>query len=208
MTPFDKLALFGVQNFNLKIAFKDESIFMKILGKLLFFNTSFMTTYITTIGSTVYFPSSKWLNENKDAAAATLAHELVHIYDSKISFKPWFSVGYLAPQLFAIFALFAIPFSIWNLLFLLWLLPIPSDSRTFLELRGYAMSDAVQLKTTGAFLEWNFIMKQFTSSAYYWMWPFKSSIMDDVSKNRALIWQNRLDEIIPISKDILKCFDA
>ena len=39
----------------LKLRYKDESTLMKIMGKLMFFNPSFMTQFTTTIGETIYF---------------------------------------------------------------------------------------------------------------------------------------------------------
>ena len=81
-----------------KIAFKDKSAFMKLLGVLTYpFNQSFMEGFITTIGTTVYFPSSKSLEGRGEGAAATIAHEFVHIWDSE---RKWlrYNLGYLSPQ--------------------------------------------------------------------------------------------------------------
>ena len=47
--------------YDIRIAFKDESFLMKLLGFLLFFTKEFMTRFTTTIGNTVYFPSREWL---------------------------------------------------------------------------------------------------------------------------------------------------
>jgi len=60
-----------------EIKYKDESLFMKALGLLLSFNKTFMTSFTTTIGSTIYFPSRKWLAErNPETTIAIVAHEV------------------------------------------------------------------------------------------------------------------------------------
>ena len=87
---------------NLKIKYKDESLFMKILGSLLFFNKSFMATYTTTIGSTIYFPSKKFVEERYYSSILILLHELVHVQDG-IKFNPIiFAMLYLSPQIFGL----------------------------------------------------------------------------------------------------------
>ena len=43
-------------NMGVSIKYKDNSWFMKVLSKILFFNKKFMTRFTTTIGKTVYFP--------------------------------------------------------------------------------------------------------------------------------------------------------
>src|SRR3990167_3207757 len=123
MDTFDKVSEYGKEQFDLKIAFKDESKFMKFLGALLFFNRKFMTTYSTTVGTTVYFPSKSWLNENRDRAARILAHELVHIDDAKDVGEIGFSYSYLFPQILSTISVAAfLGSSPLFLLFLLFLL--------------------------------------------------------------------------------------
>jgi hypothetical protein len=82
-----------------KLKYKDESLFMKLLGLLTYpFNQAFMEGFITTIGMSVYFPSRSSLDGRGDGAAATMAHEFVHMWDSK---KQWlrYNLGYLSPQI-------------------------------------------------------------------------------------------------------------
>jgi hypothetical protein len=90
-----------VPGFQLK--FKDESRFMKLLGVLTYpFNQHFMEGFITTIGTTVYFPSRKSIEEHREeGAAATMSHEFVHMWDSE---RQWlrYNLGYLSPQIFFI----------------------------------------------------------------------------------------------------------
>lgn len=182
---------------NLKIAYKNESKFMKFIGTLLFFNKAFMTTYITTIGSTVYFPNAEYVNNNDKEASIVLLHEITHMYDSKKITRPIFTLGYLFPQI--LFLLF-IPMLFVNwivaLCCLLFILPIPSPTRMYFEKRGYLVSlysynklgiknDQTALKATETFFE-----SLFKNSAYYFMWVF--NIQTSFDKGIALIEQNKI----------------
>ena len=85
-----------------KLGYKNESLLMRLLGVLTYpFNQAFMDGFITTIGTTVYFPSREHLTSRGDAAAEVLAHEFVHMWDSN---RQWFryNIGYLSPQIFFI----------------------------------------------------------------------------------------------------------
>lgn len=167
---------------NLQIKYKNESLFMKILGKLMFFNKSFMTDYVTTIGNTVYFPSKLFVTIRPVSSSMILMHELAHVYDSKKFTSPLFSFLYLFPQILVLLAL-PLFFINWQiaLLFLLFLLPIPAYFRTYFEKRGYLISLYVENKLSKK-LKFsinldnakNDSIKHFKNSDYYFMWPFKS----------------------------------
>lgn len=167
---------------NLQIKYKDESFFMKILGKIMFFNKSFMTDYVTTVGNTIYFPSKSFLARRPVSSLMILMHELVHVYDSKKFTSPLFSFLYLFPQILALLVL-PLFFINWQiaLLFLLFLLPIPAYFRTYFEKRGYLISLYVENKLSKK-LKFsinldnakNDSIKHFKNSDYYFMWPFKS----------------------------------
>ena len=165
-----------------QIKFKDESPFMKFLGKIMFFNKRFMTGYITTIGKTIYFPGRQEFEENRGGYFKTLCHEYVHVMDY-VQRPVRFILGYIFPQLLAVFSLGAILALInpWFLLFLLALLfaaPIPSPGRAESEFRGYGMSCKVRI-WKGEIIDAN-LLKQyadtFTTSAYYFMWPFRKNV--------------------------------
>ena len=207
MDAYEKIVKYGQTKYQIEILFKDESLFMKILSFVLFFNPRFKTNYITTIGKKIYFPSKKWLEENRNSAAAVLAHEFVHVSDSIESGVSIFSYGYLFPQVLATLSICSVSGNLWWLLFLLFILPIPAPMRCYYELRGYAMSDAVSYKTTGEFLPIEFIEKQFLTSAYYYMWPFKYDIRNRILGNRELIKKGTLNQKIETSSEILKCFE-
>jgi hypothetical protein len=169
-----------VYDFN--IEFKNNSLFMKILGFIMFFNRGFMTNYITTIGNTIYFPSQEMLKDDELSNCAVLAHELRHIQQNK-KYGLLYSLGYLFPQILVIFSLLAF-FNLWFLLFLVCALPIPAIFRMIFEREGYKTTMfvlymyLVQKNIDSAWVNSainNYIDnadQQFTSSAYYYMWPF------------------------------------
>ena len=166
-----------------KIIEKKDSRLMRILAKVLFFNKNFMTRYITVIGSTVYVPSKQRMKENPYAALELLCHEWVHMKDNK-AMGPLFKLLYLTPQIFSLVALA----SLWtgNLLWLLcliFLLPMPSAARAELEMRGYTVSMAVRWWVLEQEPDYEKISKYFTSSAYYWMYPIKEAVIEDLEDN-------------------------
>src|SRR6185503_4444918 len=158
---------------------------MWLMSKVLFFNKDFMTSYVTTIGSTVYFVSREKVEHDPVSAMNTLAHECVHLEDSK-RLSILFSMLYLCPQLLALLvmpALFLL--GLYGLIFLLFLAPIPSPGRMYFERRGYAMTLFAydyRLREIGLPHEDRLALlhvraKHITSTyfkgaAYYFMWPF------------------------------------
>ena len=142
--------------FNVK--FKNESLLMKIIGTLLFFNKTFMTEFVTTIGYAVYFPNKSYIDGSGYgalAAMATLAHEYRHAKDANKITRVLFGMLYLLPQIFAIPGLLSIcifvpllicgivSWSWWMLLILLMVLcaaPLPAYYRMKYEVNGYVMS--------------------------------------------------------------------
>jgi len=160
-----------------RIEDKRKSPLMRLLSKLLFFNKTFSTGYVTTLYPKVYVPELPWREKDNVAAIATLAHEYVHLKDRK---RMWlfFNFLYLFPQNFATFALLGAfgNSPLWYLC-LLFLLPIPSPTRAWLEFRGYRMTLAVWSLFLGP--DWKYgkfvdsiVEKQFSGSGYYWMFPF------------------------------------
>lgn len=168
------------------IRFKDESLFMKALSRVMFFNKGFMTDYITTIGAKVYFPTRARYEANPLSSFCVLAHEGVHIVDGMK--KPIrFPLGYLFPQILAVLALnacfaFLSLYFLFFLFALLFLAPIPAPFRKATEMRGYGMSIKVlewlnmpaEYKIDGA-------AANFTGSGYYFMWPFPKSVKQELT---------------------------
>lgn len=185
-----------------QIKYKNESTLMKIIGAILFFNPSFMTGYVTTLGKTVYFPTRNGLENMQSLhSLGTLAHEYRHSYDNK-KWSIAFPLIYLFPQILAVFSLLAVlaiwfsPWWLLALLALLFLAPVPSPGRKLIEFNGYTMS----LFMANEFLKESGVEEDdrrarllslaarydenFTGAAYYYMWPFgvKESLVNKVEK--------------------------
>jgi hypothetical protein len=206
MSRMEKILELGRKKYGLDIKFKDKSLLMRALGKALFFNPNFMTNYTTVIGKTVYFPSQKNMESRGELAAVTIAHELVHIADAKEAGMALFTYNYLFPQVIALFSLFVIFSSQLWLLALLFLLPLPAPLRTYYELRGYAVTDAVYYKLTGKFTDIDWLVKQFTSPSYFFMCPFEGYVRTKIQENRELIVAGKLSTKIVFVDEILMCF--
>lgn len=173
-----------VKNFpDAKIRYKDEVWWMKYFVRfVLFFNTTFMTRYITVLGTTVYFPSRKWKDSTSVVSLISIvAHEMVHMWDRRAAKRfgiDLFSVKYGMPQALTAFSLlsFFAFINIWCLLFLSFLIfaiPWPSYWRTYYEARGYAMNLhwwhllwKEQYNLDDDIMDYAY---EFTSSQYYWM---------------------------------------
>jgi hypothetical protein len=59
---------------------------------------------------------------------------------------------------------------------LLFLLPLPSPGRAWLEFRAYKVTIALHWHLTGTKPSVPWLRDQFVRSYYYWMWPFKKSV--------------------------------
>lgn len=159
---------------DLQIKFKDQDPFMKFLGKLLFFNPGFMTSFITTIGNTIYWPSEQDLQ--RSSASEVFIHECTHMYDEKkMGFK--FKLGYLFPQILALpmlLLLFVLTWKIVVPLALLCLAPWPAPWRAKIERKAYFVSMRVGYDLYGIDPELSapHYAKNFKNSSYYWMMPF------------------------------------
>lgn len=153
---------------------KKDSKLSKIIAKVLFF-TNYMQ-FFTTRYPNVYLPDRPiHLQRNP----RVLQHEWVHLLDQQtffglLPFMPakinyaMFAVAYLMPQLLALLALLAI-WNPWWLLCLAFLAPIPAPGRMIAELRAYRRS-----RETGG--EVRALVKKFSDSSYYFMWPFKKHV--------------------------------
>ena len=184
----------------IKTRYKGKSWFMKLLGAILFFNPKFMTDYITTIHRTVYWPGSE--PEDVDTNQwITMAHECVHAYDSKrLTFPVFGFLVYLFPQSLAMGILLLLPLWValallisaqwwWMLLGFLFFVPFTSPGRLWAEMRGYSMTMACYYWYKGKpYSNMDFIVEQFTTGAYYWMWPFEKSVRKCLAQ-----WQKKIE---------------
>ena len=206
-STYQKIVEYSRTKFGVEIAFKDQSWLMKAIGFLLFFNPNFMTSYVTTIGNKIYFPSEAWIFANEDAAARVICHELIHVADEKRFGSFLFKFSYLFPQCFALGILLTLIVGPWALICLLFLLPFPAPGRAYWEFRGYAMTDAVSYFTAGSFTDIAWMSSQFTTGKYYFMmWPFSKAVNHRILKNRDDIASGRFLESNPMAKELLSFF--
>lgn len=174
-------------NSNLNIKFKDSSKLMKLLGFILFFNSKFLTTFTTTICSTIYLPNKKVFDyQNSINLLITLSHEYQHTCDY-LNNKFWYLFSYLFPLSILPIILLLLIFLPWYIVLILSILcfsPIPSFFRKKWEFRGYVMSmfayNEIMKQLNFGYNERkdklvsyaNFVNNNFSNSNYYFMWPF------------------------------------
>lgn len=195
------------ERWGIKIVEKSDSLLMKAVALLLFFNKRFMTDYITTIGTTIYWPGASSLSGRN---FKTLFHEAQHAYDYK-AFPPWFILSYLSPQSLSVLSFFALlAFTgdlmwLWSLCWLIMLAPIPSVMRSYWEMRGYSCGLASDIWLKGEISEQSKdrIKKNFTSADYYYMWPFTRSMERRIEKAERKIRADDLTEVQKTTKDFL-----
>jgi hypothetical protein len=154
------------------IAWKQDSPLMRVIYFLVRgFVPNFMTDFTTVIGKTIYFSGPDYIEEYPDSAARTLAHEMVHLLDSRRCSWPVFVVGYLFPQIFVAGVLLFPWIGVWALLFLVFLLPLPAPFRAWIEVRAYCLNILTAHPAKRA-RTWEHVMRQFTGWNYYLMMPF------------------------------------
>lgn len=177
-------------HYSFTIKYKNESLFMKMIGFILFFNKDFMKSFVTTIGSTIYFPSKDFVESNQIPSMITLVHELVHVAQAKKHGRILFFLMYLFPQCLAVFSLLAILAFVWTpflcaLIFLVFTAPIPAPFRKNFELEAYYMSlqmyylDMKRMNRPDEEIQRNLFiwlldlnLHSFRGPNYYFMWPF------------------------------------
>ncbi len=156
-----------------QIVDKEKSFLMKVLNKFLFF-MPFME-YTTTLGWTVYHSGGlervlTSTDEEKRHFIAVILHEYIHMRRR----QKWgfvYNLIYLSPQIFALLGVLAF-ISSYFLFALLFLAPIPSPGRAFIEFEGYCTTAAVY-QWMGIVVPMSYLIGGFTNFAYYLMWPFK-----------------------------------
>jgi len=187
---------------NFEILSKKESFLMKMLSFVLFFNPLFMSSYVSVIYPKLYVPSHPWKEDDHYSAVLVLAHEWVHLSDRK-RFGLLFDIGYLFPQCLVFLSLLAPFLSWWWLLCLLFLLPIPSLTRAWLEYRAYSVTMACMWWLNEIEANYYWIEIQFTGRWYYFMWPFKGIIrkmyerkLEMIKKDQLTSQERKIKEII------------
>lgn len=174
----------------LKVTVKEKSKtwLMKAIAWLftkLRINPTFQNNFYTTINQTIYIPEG--CDPNSQEFLEVLAHECVHAYDAKRFTFPLFALLYLSPQILAVLLLPLAFVSLWFLLSLLLLAPLPALGRAWFELRGYRTSVLFARKLynrSDADMQgvYDWIVPQFVGSNYYFMFPFKSFLIKQLKK--------------------------
>jgi hypothetical protein len=182
-----------------KIKNKSESKLFKILKPILkLINPKFFDDYITTMFGTMWVTNT-FYEKRPIEALAIVAHEGVHEYDRKRFPLFVFELLYMSPQWFSlIFLILAIFHSWWWLIAtIIFLGPLPSPGRFYLEMRGYATE-----KLWSKYFytnDWDpneFIVFQLSNIRTYWgTWPFKKNIRKKLKKP--------VDENEKVYKDML-----
>jgi hypothetical protein len=169
-----------------RTSYKSDSKFHTFIGKFLakLGNKDYMSFYWTTIGQWCARPTI-CKNVALESEWKILAHEIQHAKDCHSLGFPLFAFIYLFPQILALFAilipllvLFGASTSLlWCLLGLLFILPFPALGRAYIEYRGYVVSLACEY-WSGSLdpLFIDSVVKSFTNSNYYFMFPFKGTI--------------------------------
>jgi hypothetical protein len=196
---------------NTQVRMKDESKLLRLVRPFVeLFNKRFWDGYVTTIGNTIWVPP-KWF-ENGDAKSRLqlIAHETIHIRQSKKWTSFLFKVLYLFPQSFVVFSLLsflAIPFGphwLWCLLFILCLTPLPAPFRYMFELEAYRVKLIFfrhAWKTTPEMVQWakDGIIQNLAKSDYYFTWPFVKTIQNDLD-NEEKLTEEQYEEIVAFLK--------
>ena len=145
-----------------KIVKKEDSFLMKAINAFLSAITfgkmnSFMKSFITTIGNTMYVPS-EWDLKSPSTKAITVRHERIHMRQSRDVGRIKFSLLYL---------LFPFP-------------TVVAYYRMKFEQEAYEESLKALFEYYGSkFLTQatkDNIVNHFTSAEYFWMWPWKAGV--------------------------------
>lgn len=186
-----------------QLSFKDESWSQCLLGRIVgLFNKEYMSSFTTTLGRTVYFPSRKFFESSADRSFTILSHEFVHLWDAKQR-GIWFGVSYLLPQVLAVPLFFAsllgLFWSTWTLLFLvasgICLLPWPAKWRSDWESRGYTMTLAVTQWAVQSISvhQQESIAENFYGPNYYYMLRGKQKALDLIAARVAYIESKQIE---------------
>jgi len=192
-----------------KILPKADSMLMRTIGFILKpFNPTFMESYITTIGATIYVPENFLQQSQEIGMLEVLGHETQHIIDYTKN-RVVFVLGYLFPQCLASLSLLAFfgflnPWMWLWFLALLFLAPLPAPGRYLFELNGYRTSILIVRKVynytdeqMGQIYQW--VTHQLTSGNYYYTFPFPEKILKDL-KDESFMAESRYAEIIDFLK--------
>lgn len=160
MDILDLIAKMSKEFAKFKIERKDTSKLIKIISWLLYVITfgsqkTFMTSYVTTIGNTVYIPVG-WDSWATDRKISVLKHERVHMRQAKKYGKLLYSFLYL-------FIWFPFGFAYYRTKF---------EKEAYIENIKFNYEKYGEGSIRSEHYK-EFIVKQFISGNYGWMCPFR-----------------------------------
>lgn len=161
---YDQLELETLREFpDFTLRHKSNSTLMKVLDlllKIITFGqmTSFMTHFITTMGTTVYV-HTEWPSLSDIGKAVILRHERIHMRQRKRYGNFLFTVMYLL----------VLP-TLWT-----WRAKLEKEAyeETFRAMLDYVPAGDAVLQSDAYRTR---VVRYFTTSQYFWMWPFKSRV--------------------------------
>jgi len=136
----------------LKLVEKETSRLMQAIGWVLAFlkiNTLFMARYITTLGSTIYFPKELIKSLNPKQFMEVIIHESVHALDDErynLFYKPtylpelFFGLPLLIASVICLILKSYVAFIVCFILALIAILPVPKFGRYHWEMRAFSVS--------------------------------------------------------------------
>ena len=142
---------------------KDHDRLSKVIAVLLRLGTlngqkTYLTQYTTVLGKTIYVPT-RWKERSEEDRYITLRHEAVHLRQVK-------RMGIVRMSLY--YGVFFFPIGL-------------AYGRARIEWEAYAETLAAYVEVYGMKYARSpevraHIVKQFTSAAYGWMWPFPNQV--------------------------------
>ena len=140
---------------------KEDSRFMRLLDFLLKLITfwqmkDFMVSFTTTIGNTIYVPST-WAVRPAKSKMIILRHERVHMRQHR-RLGLWYSISYLLFPLPAVWAYFRMKYEMEA---------YEESIRAIAEYYGTASFTPVMRRS---------FVGHFTGPEYFWTWPWKARI--------------------------------
>jgi hypothetical protein len=176
----------------LKIVEKESSKLMQLCGWFLAklgINKVFMVQYITTIGTTIYFPKQLLESLSPRRFMEVIIHESLHVLDEhshKFLYKPTYLPELFVglPSVLLMILFFCLKLPVVGFMFLVLalasLLPVPKPGRYHWEIRAYSTSIVCSslYGYTDGFndLIKRWVTNQLAGSSYYFTWPFKGAI--------------------------------
>lgn len=151
----------------IKVVFKEQSWLFRAMGKLLWAlsfgqNTTFMSSFVTTIGKTIALPTT-WSARTTHEKLAVITHELTHVEQ----YKKWsllFMLAYL-------FVFFPIGLAYFRYRF---------EREAYVV--GFRKLMQVDPNIDREYLvDWG--VAEMTGPNYLWAWPFKKSVKRWFEKN-------------------------